>query len=189
MFNKFGTVGRLLPGMEARLEPVEGVEDGGRLFVRGPNVMLGYLRTENPGVLEPPKDGWYDTGDIVSIDSAGYIAIKGRAKRFAKIAGEMVSLSAVEAIAAALWPQAMSVAVTLPDQRKGERIVLLTTQKDADRSAMQRETKANGRSDLSVPSDIRIVDHVPLLGSGKTDYMASTALAKELSKTPEPEAA
>ena len=189
MFNRPGTVGRLSPLMEYRLDPVPGIEDGGRLSVRGPNVMLGYLRAENPGVLEPLPGGWHDTGDIVSIDAAGFIAIKGRAKRFAKIAGEMISLSAVEATASALWPQAMSVAVSLPDSRKGERVVLLTTQKDADRSAMQRQTKANGGSELSVPSDIRIVDHVPLLGSGKTDYVASTALAKELSKTPEPEAA
>ena len=117
--------------MEARLDPVPGIEEGGRLFVRGPNVMLGYLRAENPGVLEPLPDGWHDTGDIVTIDAAGFITIKGRAKRFAKIAGEMVSLSAVEAMAAKLWPQAMSVAVSIPDPRKGERIVLLTTQKDA----------------------------------------------------------
>jgi acyl-[acyl-carrier-protein]-phospholipid O-acyltransferase / long-chain-fatty-acid--[acyl-carrier-protein] ligase len=175
--------------MEYRLDPVPGIEYGGRLSVRGPNVMLGYLRGENPGVLEPLPGGWHDTGDIVSIDAAGFIAIKGRAKRFAKIAGEMISLSAVEAIASALWPQAMSVAVSLPDPRKGERIVLLTTQKDADRSAMQRHSKAIGASELSVPSDIRIVDNLPLLGSGKTDYVASTALAKALSKTPETEAA
>ena len=102
MFNKFGTVGRLLPGMEARLDPVEGVEDGGRLFVRGPNVMLGYLRSENPGVLEPPKEGWFDTGDIVSIDQEGFFTIRGRAKRFDKFGGEMISLSAVETLASEL---------------------------------------------------------------------------------------
>jgi hypothetical protein len=133
MANRPGTVGRLSPLMEARLDPVPGIDEGGRLSVRGPNVMLGYLRSENPGVLEPLAGGWHDTGDIVAIDAAGFIAIKGRAKRFAKIAGEMVSLSAVEAMAAALWPQAMSVAVSIPDARKGERIVLLTTQKDAER--------------------------------------------------------
>jgi acyl-[acyl-carrier-protein]-phospholipid O-acyltransferase/long-chain-fatty-acid--[acyl-carrier-protein] ligase len=183
MANRPGTVGRLSPLMEARLDPVPGIEEGGRLSVRGPNVMLGYLRTENPGVLEPLPEGWHDTGDIVAIDAAGFITIKGRAKRFAKIAGEMVSLSAVETMASALWPQAISVAVSIPDQRKGERIVLLTTQKDADRAAMQRQAKATGAAELAVPADIRVVDKVPLLGSGKTDYVAATALAKEMAQT------
>src|SRR5215216_613527 len=128
----------------------------------------------------PHDGGAAHTGDIVTIDAAGFITIKGRAKRFAKIAGEMVSLSVVEAMAAALWPQAMSVAVSLPDQRKGERIVLLTTQKDAERATMQRQAKASGVSELAVPASICVVDKVPLLGSGKTDYVAATALGKEL---------
>ena len=179
MANRVGTVGRMSPLMEARLDPVPGIEEGGRLSVRGPNVMLGYLRAENPGVLEPLADGWHDTGDIVAIDAQGFIAIKGRAKRFAKIAGEMVSLSVVEAIAAGLWPQAASVAVSIPDPRKGERIVLLTTQKDAERSAMQRQAKAQGAPELAVPAAIIVVDKVPLLGSGKTDYVTAKTLAEE----------
>ncbi len=189
MANRPGTVGRLSPLMEYRLDPVPGIEDGGRLSVRGPNVMLGYLRTENPGVIEPLPGGWHDTGDIVSIDAGGFIAIKGRAKRFAKIAGEMVSLSAVEAMASTLWPQALSVAVSIPDPRKGERIVLLTAQKDADRAAMQRQAKAVGASELAVPATIQVVDKVPLLGSGKTDYVAATALAKETAASGEREVA
>jgi acyl-[acyl-carrier-protein]-phospholipid O-acyltransferase / long-chain-fatty-acid--[acyl-carrier-protein] ligase len=189
MANRPGTVGRLSPLMEYRLDPVPGIEEGGRLSVRGPNVMLGYLRAENPGVLEKLPDGWHDTGDIVTIDAAGFIAIKGRAKRFAKIAGEMVSLSAVETMAAALWPQAMSVAVSIPDQRKGERIVLLTTERDADRGAMQRQAKATGASELAVPASVQLVDKVPLLGTGKTDYVAATALAKEMAGPPAQEVA
>ena len=189
MFNRQGTVGRISPLMEYRLDPVPGIEEGGRLSVKGPNVMLGYLRAENPGVLEPLPEGWHDTGDIVAVDAQGFITIKGRAKRFAKIAGEMVSLSAVETMANALWPQAMSVAVSIPDARKGERIVLLTTQKDADRAAMQRQAKSAGASELAVPADIRIVDKVPLLGTGKTDYVGATALAKELAAAaPAPQA-
>jgi acyl-[acyl-carrier-protein]-phospholipid O-acyltransferase/long-chain-fatty-acid--[acyl-carrier-protein] ligase len=182
MANRPGTVGRLSPLMEYRLDPVPGIDEGGRLSVRGPNVMLGYLRAENPGELEPLADGWHDTGDIVAIDAAGFIAIKGRAKRFAKIAGEMVSLSAVEAMAAALWPQAASVAVAIPDQRKGERIVLLTTDKNAERSALQQQAKATGASELAVPSVIHVVDKVPLLGTGKTDYVGATAMASDLAR-------
>ena len=111
MFNKFGTVGRLLPGMQARIEPVQGVDEGRKALRQGANVMLGYLRAENPGVLEPPPEGWYDTGDIVAIDEQGYIAIKGRAKRFAKVGGEMISLAAVEMLAAELWPNYNSAVV------------------------------------------------------------------------------
>src|SRR5947207_9595217 len=147
MFNKFGTVGRLLPGMEARLDPVPGVEVGGRLFVRGPNVMLGYLRVESPGVLEPPEQGWHDTGDIVAIDGDGFITIKGRAKRFAKIGGEMISLAAIEALAAKVWPDSVSVAVAAPDPGKGERITLLTTTPDASRQAFLAGARAHGASE------------------------------------------
>ncbi len=179
MANKPGTVGRLSPLMQARLEPVPGIEEGGRLFVSGPNVMLGYLRVENPGVLEPLADGWHDTGDIVAIDNEGFIAIKGRAKRFAKIAGEMVSLAAVEAMATALWPLAQSAVVSIPDPRKGERIVLITTQKDATREAMLKQARAGGASELSAPADVLVVDRLPLLGTGKTDYVTAGALAKE----------
>ncbi|MBW5440335.1 acyl-[ACP]--phospholipid O-acyltransferase [Bradyrhizobium canariense] len=189
MANRPGTVGRLSPLMESRLDPVPGIEEGGRLSVRGPNVMLGYLRAENPGVLEPLAEGWHDTGDIVAIDPAGFITIKGRAKRFAKIAGEMVSLSAVENIATTLWPQAASVAVSIPDPRKGERIVLLTTEKNAERSAMQGHAKTIGASELTVPAAIMVVDKVPLLGTGKTDYVTATTMAREQASAPEREVA
>ncbi len=177
--NKAGTVGRLSPLMEARLEPVPGIADGGRLYVRGPNVMLGYMKADNPGVLEPPDGGWHDTGDIVAIDAQGFITIKGRAKRFAKIAGEMVSLSAVEALSAELWPSILTIVVALPDARKGERLVLMTTDPACTREALVRHARAKGASELTVPSDILLVPSIPLLGSGKPDYVAALALAKE----------
>jgi acyl-[acyl-carrier-protein]-phospholipid O-acyltransferase / long-chain-fatty-acid--[acyl-carrier-protein] ligase len=179
MFNKFGSVGRLLPGMEARLEPVEGVEDGSRLWVCGPNVMLGYLRVENPGVLEPPPEGWHDTGDIVSIDEQGFITIKGRARRFAKIGGEMISLAAVEALAFELWPNALSAVVSVPDMRKGERLILVTQQKNATRSEFQTFAKAKHASDLMIPSEVWVLDKLPVLGSGKVDQMSVTKLVEE----------
>jgi acyl-[acyl-carrier-protein]-phospholipid O-acyltransferase / long-chain-fatty-acid--[acyl-carrier-protein] ligase len=179
MFNKFGTVGRVLPGMEARLEKVEGVEEGGRLYVRGPNVMLGYLKVDNPGVLEPPTEGWHDTGDIVTIDEQGFLTIKGRARRFAKIGGEMISLAAVEALASELWPNALSAVVAVPDLRKGERLILLTQQKGATRSEFQTFAKAKHASDLMIPADVWVLDKLPLLGSGKVDMMATAKLVQE----------
>ncbi len=179
MFNRFGTVGRLLPGMQARLEPVPGIDAGGRLYVRGPNVMLGYYRADNPGVLDTPEEGWHDTGDIVTIDADGFITIKGRAKRFAKLAGEMISLAAVEALASELWPEAMSGCATAPDARKGERVVLVTTQKNATRAAFQTFAKSKGASELMVPADIIVMEHLPILGSGKIDNVGLAKLVHE----------
>ena len=179
MFNKFGSVGRLMPGVEYRLEPVPGVEDGGRLLVRGPNVMMGYLKIDKPGVVQPPENGWHDTGDIVTIDAQGYVTIKGRAKRFAKIGGEMVSLAAIEQLAAELWPNALSAAATEIDPRKGERIILVTQQKDATRADFQAYAKSKGASDLMIPAEIMIVEHAALLGSGKLDFAAVTKMVRE----------
>ncbi|WP_407518983.1 acyl-[ACP]--phospholipid O-acyltransferase [Methylobacterium oryzisoli] len=184
MFNRFGTVGRIMPGMEARLEPVPGVPEGGRLYVRGPNVMLGYLRAEKPGVLEPPAEGWHDTGDIVTIDPEGFITIQGRAKRFAKIGGEMISLAAVEAAAAELWPDAASAVAAVPDPRKGERLVLVTERRDAARAAFQAHARGRGMSELMVPAEIVVVDKLPQLGSGKTDFAGVTQVARERASLP-----
>lgn len=177
MHYRTDTVGRLLPGIEHRLVEVPGIEGSGRLEVSGPNVMLGYFRANNPGVLEPPADGWYDTGDIVSIDADGFITIQGRAKRFAKIAGEMVSLGAVESYATALWPESRHAAVTLPDERKGEQIILVTEWGEATREALMAHIQAGGGPELACPRDIMVVEELPLLGSGKTDYPAVQALA------------
>jgi acyl-[acyl-carrier-protein]-phospholipid O-acyltransferase/long-chain-fatty-acid--[acyl-carrier-protein] ligase len=179
MFNRFGTVGRLMPGMTARLDPVPGVEEGGRLYVSGPNVMLGYLKVDNPGVIEPPPEGWHDTGDIVTIDAQGFIAIKGRAKRFAKIGGEMISLAAVETLAAELWPDALSAVASAPDARKGERLVLVTQKKGAKRADFQAFAKGKGASELMVPAEVLVVDQVPVLGTGKLDYVGVANLVRE----------
>jgi acyl-[acyl-carrier-protein]-phospholipid O-acyltransferase/long-chain-fatty-acid--[acyl-carrier-protein] ligase len=172
-----GTVGRLLPGIEARLMAVPGIEDGGRLSVRGPNVMLGYLKAEAPGILEPPPDGWYDTGDIVTIDHAGFVTIKGRAKRFAKIAGEMVSLAAAEALANSVWTDAAHAVVAIPDARKGERLLLVTTQPDAAPRVLLSVARERGIAEIMVPREVMVVDKLPLLGTGKTDYPAVEKLA------------
>ena len=178
MHSRSGTVGRVLPGIETRLEHVEGVPDGGRLFVRGPNVMLGYLKADKPGVLEPINGGWHDTGDIVSIDRSGFVTIKGRAKRFAKIGGEMVSFAAVEELASQCWPAALSAAAALPDARKGQRLVLLTQEEGASRAAFQQFAKAKGAADLMIPSEVLVVAALPLLGSGKLDFAGVTKLAE-----------
>ncbi|HEY2226805.1 MAG TPA: acyl-[ACP]--phospholipid O-acyltransferase [Xanthobacteraceae bacterium] len=187
MFNKFGAVGRILPGMEARLDKVDGVEEGGRLVVRGPNVMLGYLKADKPGVLEPPPEGWHDTGDIVTIDEQGFVTIKGRAKRFAKVGGEMISLAAVEALVGELWPQHPSAVVAVPDLRKGERLILATQKKDATRAEFMAYAKQHHAADLMIPSEVMIFDKLPLLGSGKVDLIALAKLVNERNAAkPEP---
>jgi len=172
-----GTVGRLLPGLRYRLEPVEGVGEGGRLWISGPNVMLGTMTSDKPGLLQPLANGWHDSGDIVSMDREGFVTIKGRAKRFAKIAGEMVSLGAVEMLANAAWPEARNAAVSVPDARRGERIVLVTTETEADVATLRQQGRAAGATELMIPHDIIKVEEVPLLAMGKTDYAATRAVA------------
>lgn len=182
MDSRAGTVGRLLPGVQYALDPVPGVE-GGRLSVRGPNVMLGYLRIEKPGVIEPPATdrgtGWYDTGDIVSIDADGFVTIQGRAKRFAKIGGEMVSLTAAEELASRTWPEFQHACVSVPDVQKGEQLVLVTTKPDATRQELAARARADGTGELGVPKRLLPVPAIPLLGSGKFDYPAVQTLVEE----------
>ena len=188
MFNKNGSVGRLMPGMRTKLEPVDGIDDGARLLLSGPNTMLGYLKDDRPGVLRPPLDGWHDTGDIVAIDAKGFITIKGRAKRFAKIGGEMISLAAIEALASDLWPDALSAAASLPDERKGERIVLVTQHPGASRNEFAAFAKARGAADLMIPAEGATIPTIPLLGSGKVDFAGVKALV-EAREAPEASAA
>lgn len=174
--HKPGTVGQFLPEIEWRISPVDGIAEGGQLWVKGPNVMAGYLRAEAPGQLQPPHDGWHDTGDIVSVDGEGFITIQGRAKRFAKIGGEMVSLAMVESCVGELWPDHKHAAITLPDPRKGEQIVLLTENPNATIPAVRAHFKTAGLPELYTPRALQIVDAIPLLGSGKVDYIGAKAL-------------
>lgn len=176
--NRFGTVGRPLPEIETEIIPVPGHAEGGRLRVRGPNVMAGYLTSTNPGVIEPPQGDWHDTGDIVTVDD-GFITIKGRARRFAKIAGEMVSLSAIELLASGVWPQSKHVVISLSDTRRGEQLVLVTDARDCSVNKLRERARREGFSELWVPKVIVPVDEIPVLGTGKIDLSATTALAEQ----------
>jgi len=177
--NRDSTVGRRLPGLRVKLEPVEGIAEGGRLWLSGPNLMQGYMTADRPGHLQPVEDGWIDTGDIVSVDREGFLTIRGRSKRFAKIAGEMISLGAVEMLVKSLWPEENHAAVSVPDKRRGERIVLVTTCENADPEALRRYGKEQGAAEIMVPSDIVKLKEIPLLGSGKTDYVSTRRVAME----------
>jgi len=174
-----GTVGRLLPGMRMRVEPVEGIPEGGRLWITGPNRTLGYMTSDRPGELQPLEGEWLDTGDIVTVDREGFITISGRAKRFAKIAGEMISLGAVEMIVKSFWPEDSHAVVSVPDRKRGERIVLVTTADDVDAEALRRCGKQAGAAEIMVPGDVVKVAEIPTLGSGKTDYVSVRKLAMD----------
>ncbi|MBQ9105574.1 MAG: AMP-binding protein, partial [Mailhella sp.] len=192
---KAASVGRVVPGLEYRIVPVPGIEeeDTGILWVKGDNVMLGYMRSANPGVLEPPVDedlatlyaesgegddgsGWYDTGDIVQVDESGFVSIRGRAKRFAKIGGEMVSLAAVEDAVKEIWPDAVLGVITIPDERKGEQLALVIAAENVTTSRIAAHFASRGISPLWTPKRIVCVKEAPLLGSGKFDYRGAKDL-------------
>ena len=183
MHYRAGSVGRLLPGIRYQLEPVAGIAEGGRLHVAGPNIMRGYLLPTEPGKLVPPVSlfgaGWHDTGDLVTLDAEGYVFIKGRVKRFAKIGGEMVSLTAVEEIAGRLWPGHLHAALSQPDAQKGERILLVTDRPGAERAQLMEHLRQEGHSELHLPRALQIVASMPLLATGKIDYQALKAVLAE----------
>ncbi len=177
-----GTVGRLMPGMEYKLEPVEGVEDGGRLHVRGPNVMKGYLNADANAKFKE-GGGWYDTGDIVAVDSDGFLSVRGRLKRFAKISGEMVSLTAVEDAFAGAFPQfglrCQLAVVAVPDEEKGEKLIAISNEPKLTLDDLRKVAKEKGLSNLSVPRDIKSVREIPKLGTGKVNHRELQKLISE----------
>lgn len=175
IMHKEGSVGRILPGIRYYLEPVAGIQTGGRLVVQGPNIMLGYLLPDCPGKIVPPQTsrgiGWHDTGDIAVIDAEGYIHIQGRARRFAKLGGEMVSLTVVEELAMQTWPNFNHAAINLPDEKKGEKIILVTDFRQADRKQLQDTARRLHYSELSIPKHVLIMEELPILGTGKINYI------------------
>lgn len=178
MANLSGSVGQLAPGMEYKLTEVPGIEGGGLLHVKGDNTMMGYYLYDNPGVLVPPEDGWYETGDIVSVDKEGFIHILGRVKRFAKIAGEMVSLEAVEKIANTASPDHSHAASSQEDAKRGENIILFTTDPALERNALKAVATELGSPEIAIPRKVIHVEEVPLLGTGKTDYVQLKEMAR-----------
>lgn len=181
---KSDTVGRLMTCMDYRLEDIPGITEGGKLHLYGPNIMKGYLLPNNTGELTQAESvygkGWYDTGDIVDIDDEGFVKILGRSKRFAKIGGEMVSLTAVEGYVVSVWPEGAHAVTSLPDAQKGEQIVLLTTQKDA--TAKKLSAALTGVASINLPKKVFVVAAIPVLATGKVNYPTITALAESFLK-------
>jgi len=171
LFNRFGTLGKLAANIEYRLEPVDGIAVGGELCVKGPNVMKGYMFPDNPGILVPVPDGWYHTGDVVVVDELGFVKIVDRIKRFAKIAGEMISLTAVENVAYKIWTsdEFHCGVIAIPHPQKGEQIVLVSNNKEAARDAFSSRVQELGLSELYVPSIFLYKEELPLFATGKAD--------------------
>jgi acyl-[acyl-carrier-protein]-phospholipid O-acyltransferase/long-chain-fatty-acid--[acyl-carrier-protein] ligase len=183
MHYRLGTVGRLKPKIERFIEAVEGIQEGGRLYVRGPNIMLGFMHADTPGIIVPPIEEklgarWYDTGDIVKIDEDGYITILDRAKRFAKIAGEMISLDTIEEIAGKIDKGSMHAAISLKDEKVGEQILLFTTSNIIDKYKFREAVKKDKLSALCIPEIITKISDMPLLATGKIDYRKIAELTK-----------
>lgn len=182
MHEKPGTVGRFMPQIEYKLEPVEGLEEGGLLWVKGPNVMMGYVKKKNPGAIVPLKGGWYNTGDIVSVDSDGYIKILGRQKRFAKIGGEMISLAVVEELAVKVDKEESHAAMHVQDEKKGEQIILFTTSQNVTRDSIKSMLEKRSLSAIYLPKHFVLVKEIPVLATCKTNYRALLDMSEEFIK-------
>ncbi len=170
-----GTVGRLLPAMEYRIRPVTGISRGGVLHLRGPNLMLGYCHFERPGEIQAPTSevgpGWYDTGDVVEMGDDGLLSVVGRVRRFAKIAGEMVSLDLLEEVAQVASPEFRHAALLRADAERGETTMVFTTDPTLDRPRLARAAQELGYRDLAVARSVQWRPELPVLASGKTDYL------------------
>lgn len=177
MYNKTGTVGKFLPGISYQLKEITDINDGKELWIKGNNVMLGYMLHSKPGKIEPLDNGWLNTGDIVKIDEEGFVTIVGRTKRFAKIGGEMVGLDIIEELANQLWPNYIHACISQPHLQKGECLILVTQKHDADLDEFRHFAKEQGLNPLFIPKIIKIIPQIPLLGSGKPNYIQ---LAKEI---------
>ncbi len=182
IFNRFGSIGKLLPAIEYKIEPVPGIEKGGELVVRGPNIMMGYIMPDNPGVLVPLKDGWYHTGDVVEIDEIGFVYIRDRIKRFAKIGGEMVSLNAVNEMVCKAYEadgEFQYGVVATPHESKGEQIVLATNNKNVTQEGLHAYIKANSMSELYLPRVILYMEKLPVFATGKADNVTLKKMVLE----------
>jgi acyl-[acyl-carrier-protein]-phospholipid O-acyltransferase/long-chain-fatty-acid--[acyl-carrier-protein] ligase len=181
IFNRFGSIGKLLPKIQHKIVPVDGIDKGGELWVKGPNVMMGYIMPDNPGEIVPLKDGWYHTGDVVEMDEIGFVYIRDRIKRFAKVGGEMVSLNAVhETITKAFESDGIEFSygvVAVPHESKGEQIVLATTNPKATNDRLHAYIKQNGLPELYLPRVILYRDKLPVFATGKAD---NVTLKKEV---------
>ena len=186
MENRPGTVGRLLPGMEYRLVAEPGMKSGERLWVKGPNVMLGYLQPEQPRTVQPPAtaagQGWYDTGDIVSMDERGFVTILGRAGRFARVDGETVSLAQMEGLVGYVWPHAVHAIIHVPDAGQEGQLVLITTRVQPQRRELLEAAREQSIPEVGVPHRLISVSKLPQLGSGKIDYLQ---LQRQYGQSPE----
>jgi acyl-[acyl-carrier-protein]-phospholipid O-acyltransferase/long-chain-fatty-acid--[acyl-carrier-protein] ligase len=184
MAARAGTTGELFPGIDYRLEPVPGIAGAGILHVRGPNVMLGYLSEKKPGTIEPVTSiygpGWHSTGDVASVDETGFITIRGRVKRFAKVAGEMVSLELVERIAAVASPDCEHASAAVSEAGRGETILLFTDDRNLRREQLQQAAREIGAPELAIPRRLIHLDELPVLGSGKKDYVTLNRMAREM---------
>ena len=170
---KYGSAGKLLPHMEYKLEPVEGVTNGARLLVRGPNAMKGYLNPDANARFKA-EGGWYDTGDIVNVDAERFVTIVGRMKRFAKISGEMVSLTAVEDALAGAFPhyglRCQVAVLSRSDEEKGEKLVAVTNEPRLQIEEVRAAIKAKGLTNLCAPREVKYVREIPKLGTGKVNH-------------------